>query len=589
VGKRADFAWKVGGEQGEGIDSTGEIFGLALHRLGHAVYAYRHYMSLIKGGHTYYKLRVTPEIRRHHADDTDVLIAFDQYTIDFNLDSMAPGGLIIYDSRFEARVPDDAGVQLLAVPMTEMAREAGGAIMKNMVAVGVSAAIVGLDPEAFRPLIAERFGDKGEKVVAQNMALVRQGYECCIDAGRRFELPPPLAEPGPRPFMNGNDATALGAVTAGCRLLFQYPITPATDIMYWVLANLPEMGGAVVQAEDEIAAINMAIGANYAGVRAMTATSGPGFSLMQEALGLAGISETPVVVVNVQRAGPSTGMPTKTEQSDLNEMLYGSHGEFPRIVLMPATVEDSFKLAAEAFNLADRFQCPVILGSDLYLAGSRQTIMGLDYDQVPIDRGLILSREDLERLANGPYRRYRLTEDGISPRTLPGMPKGQFVGMSNEHEAESNAETEDAAMRRLQMEKRMRKLDRFDRWDLSLFYDGDEEPQLLLLGMGSSYGPMEEAREELAARGIPVGHLHLRLLRPFPKAQVLPYIQKAAKVLVVENNFTGQLQELLQKELGHHDRYEGCRKYDGNPFTVDEIVARALQVVDSIRPVSEVS
>lgn len=589
MGKRHDFAWKVGGEQGEGIESTGEIFGLTLHRLGYSVYAYRHYMSVIKGGHTYYKLRITSDIKRHHADDVDLLIAFDQYAIDFNLATVAPGGLVVYDDHFPAQVPADADVRLLGVPMTTMARQAGGAIMKNMVAVGVSAALVGLPPEAFRLTLTEKFGAKGEAVVTTNLSLVQQGYDHCRQHGHEFELPPTSAEPQQRPFMSGNEAMALGALAAGCRLHFQYPITPATDIMYWLLSNFHKVGGAVIQAEDEIAAINLAIGANYAGVRSMTATSGPGFSLMQEAVGLAGMSETPVVIINVQRGGPSTGLPTKTEQSDLNEMLYGSHGEFPRIVLMPATVEESYRFAGEAFNLADRFQCPVILGSDLYLAGSRQTIAGLDYDAVQIDRGQLLDQTELDRIAANGYWRYGFTADGISPRTIPGMAGGQFVALSNEHEAASNAETEDAEMRRRQMEKRQQKLAAFDRWDLSHRYEGDQAPDLLLVGFGSTYGPLQETRTELAAAGVKVGHLHLGLLQPFPREQILPYIDTAAKVLVVENNLTGQLRRLLQQEVGYHERYESCLKYDGDPFLIDEIVERALAVLDAAVPGSGVS
>lgn len=574
-----EFVWKVGGAQGEGIESTGEIFALTFHRLGYYVHAYRHFMSLIKGGHTHYHIRVSTQLRRHHGDGVDLMIAFDPYSIEYNLATMRPGGVIVYDARFEPQVPADAPVRLLGVPMTEMARESGNAIMKNMAAVGVTAALMGVDAEAFRPFLAERFGAKGQKVVDANMAILHRGFEFTAQHfGQLFQLPPPPAAGLRRPFMTGNDALALGALAAGCRLVFQYPITPATDVMYWMLKNLPKFGGAVVQAEDEIAAINAVIGANYAGVRAMTATSGPGFSLMQEGLGLAGITETPAVVVDVQRGGPSTGLPTKTEQSDVLEMCFGSHGEFPRIVLSPATVEESFRFGVEAFNLAERFQCPVIIASDMFLATSRQTIDGLDYEAVRIDRGALLSDEELQSLPPGSYRRYRITESGISPRAVPGQPNGMFRALSNEHD-EGLEEIEDPEMRRLQMEKRFRKLDAFDRWDLALTYEGPEEPDLLLVGFCSTYGAIREACAQLAAEGHHVAHLHLRLLAPFPKDQVRPHVARAGRVLVVEHNLTGQLRKLLEMHVGFHDKYESCLKFDGNPFAVGEITARARDVL----------
>ncbi|MEX2355444.1 MAG: 2-oxoacid:acceptor oxidoreductase subunit alpha [Thermaerobacterales bacterium] len=587
MGKRQDFCWKVGGEQGEGIDSTGDIFAVTLHRLGYNIFAYRHFMSLIKGGHTHFKIRATTDIKRHHGDDTDVMIAFDQYSIDYNLKDMAPKGVIIYDERFKAAVPEDADVRLVGVPMTDMAKEAGNAIMKNMVAVGVSAAMVGLDTEDFRPLIGERFGRKGDKIIEANMDLLGRGYAYCMEKhGQLMELPKrPAAKQ--RPLMTGNDALALGALTAGCRLVFQYPITPATEIMYWMFKNLPEFGGAVVQAEDEIAAINMAIGANYAGVRSMTSTSGPGFSLMQEGIGLSGITETPVVLVDVQRGGPSTGLPTKTEQSDLNEIIYGSHGEFPRIVLAPSTVEDSYQIGIEAFNLADRFQCPVIIASDLFLGLSRQSIDGLDYDEIKIDRGAMVTQEELDSQERGTYKRYRVTESGITPRTIPGMPKGEFVALSNEHGEEKYEETEDPGERAVQMQKRMRKLDQFDAWDLAIRHEGAEDADLLLVGVGSNYGPIQEALEELQAdAGAKVGHLHIRLLHPFPVEQVARYIARAARVLVIENNFTGQVRGLLKQHVGYHDRYESCLKYDGDPFLIEEIVTKARETLKTMAAVS---
>lgn len=583
MGKRNDFSWKIGGQQGEGIESAGEIFALALHRAGYYVFTYRHFMSLIKGGHTHFKVRITPTMKRHHGDDTDVLLAFDQRTIDENIATMTPGGLIIADEHFHAVVPEDADVTLISVPMTEMARDAGNVIMKNMVALGVSAALVGLEPESFRPLLQERLGGKGDELVNANMELLKASHKLYLERdGETFTLPPAVNAGKKRLLMTGNEALGLGSLAGGCRLVFQYPITPATDIMYWMLANLPKVGGAVLQAEDELAAINMAIGANFAGARAMTNTSGPGFSLMQEAIGLAATSETPVVLTNVQRAGPSTGLPTKTEQSDLNIMLFGSHGEIPRIVLAPATIEECYEYAIKAFNLADFYQTPVILTSDLYMGMNRHGIDVLRYEPNAIDRGKLLSDEDVAAMKE-PYYRYALTEDGISPRTIPGQPGGMHVSMGNEHTSFDHEETEDPEERRRQMEKRLRKLAGLEQVDWATTYHGDEEPDLLLIGFGSTFGAIEEAADELRQDGVTIGHLHIRLLHPFPVEQVRAAVLAAKQALVVEINATGQLRRVLEQEIGHHDRYASCLKYDGNPFTVDEIVAQAREQLASLQ------
>src|SRR5690606_34184646 len=297
-----ELTWKVGGAQGEGIDSTGEIFAMVLNRRGHYVFAYRNFMSLIKGGHTSYKVRVSPKKMGYHGDGLDILVAFDQRTVDENGWELNEGAALIYDSsRIRSlKAPEGKDIRLCPVPVTEMAKEVGSPIMKNMIACGVSAAMVGLTPDAFDSLIEDRFGKKGEQVVAKNKEAVQKGYEYALTHfGRIKELPAPepAKDGGGHLFLSGNEATALGALAAGCRFLAAYPITPATEIMYTALAHFPRFGGKVVQAEDEIAACIMAIGANYAGVRAMTSTSGPGISLMQEAIGLSGITETPLVVV----------------------------------------------------------------------------------------------------------------------------------------------------------------------------------------------------------------------------------------------------------------------------------------------------
>ncbi|MFS8579196.1 MAG: 2-oxoacid:acceptor oxidoreductase subunit alpha [Novibacillus thermophilus] len=580
-----ELTWKVGGAQGEGIDSTGEIFAMTLNRRGHYIFAYRHFMSLIKGGHTNFKVRVASDKVGYHGDGLDVLIAFDQKTIDYNWHELNENAVLIYDSsRIKSpSIPEDKpGVSLCPVPVTDMAKEVGSAIMKNMVACGVSAAVVGLKPDIFDTLIQDRFGKKGEKIVESNKSAIKAGYDYAMKQfGVLKSVPEATLEKdgGGHVFLSGNEAISMGALFAGCRFLAAYPITPATEILYWALAHWPKYGGKIVQAEDEIAACIMAIGANYAGTRAMTSTSGPGLSLMQEAIGLAGISETPLVIVDVMRGGPGTGLPTKTEQSDLNELMYGSHGEIPRIVLTPSTVEECFDFTIQAFNLAEKYQCPVIVASDLFLGMSKQSLSvdDIDLEHIEIDRGNILTDEQLAALEERAYQRYKITETGISPRTIPGQKNGMFTALSNEHSEGSPVEIEDPETRKRMMDKRMKKLNDFDFGERAYEYDGPEETDITLAGFGSTVSQMKEAQAILEREGLKVGRLTVKVVKPFPDEAVKRVLQGAGNIVVVENNATGQFADLLKQRVGFHDKISNCLKYDGDPFTVKEILDHCEQ------------
>ena len=308
-----------------------------------------------------------------------MLVAFDQLSIDENEEELIDGGIIIHDAKFKATTKRE-GLKVCAVPMSQMAKDLGNVIIKNMVAAGASSYMLDIEPSNFYEQIEIQFGKKGHELVQLNKTAFDNGYQYCHENYSDVKIQVPLATNPAKSIllMGGNEAIGLGAVLAGCRILAAYPITPATEILYWVLANLPKYGGKVLQAEDEIAACIMAIGANYAGVRSMTSTSGPGLSLMMEALGMSGISETPLVIIDVMRGGPSTGLPTKTEQSDINEALFGSHGEIPRVVIMPTSIEDCFYQTVNAFNFAEEYQCPVIVCSDLLLGMNKMTFPDLD-------------------------------------------------------------------------------------------------------------------------------------------------------------------------------------------------------------------
>jgi 2-oxoglutarate ferredoxin oxidoreductase subunit alpha len=578
-----DLTWKVGGAQGEGIDSTGEIFAITLNRMGYYVFAYRHFMSLIKGGHTNYKVRVSDEPVHYHGDSLDVFIAFDQRSIDENLHELTEGSVIIYDPKdLEAQLPEGLGIKLCPVPMSEIAKDVGNLIMKNMVACGATAAIVGLPLEGFESVLQDRFGKKGETIINSNKDALKRGYDYCMENYGQLKSLPPRPDSEGHYFISGNEATGVGALMAGCRFLAQYPITPATEVMYWLLENMPKYGGKVIQAEDEIAACIMAIGGNYAGARSMTATSGPGFSLMMEALGFAGISETPLVIVDVQRGGPSTGLPTKVEQSDLNEMLYGSHGEIPRIVITPGTIDECYEMMNRAFNLAEQYQCPVIVGTDLFLGMSKHSIAvkDLDINIVQIDRGAMISDDELAAIEKGAYKRFEITESGISKRAIPGQKNGVFVATSNEHD-ENRYEIEDPEGRLAMMNKRDRKLAGFDSGDWGVEYNGTGKEDIVIVGFGSTKAQLSEARRTLLDEGVEVGHLQLKLLMPFPENKLKDLLTRARRILVVENNLTGQAAQLIKQHVGLHEQIKQFNKYDGNPFTVKEIVneIRKLQGV----------
>ncbi|WP_110112758.1 2-oxoacid:acceptor oxidoreductase subunit alpha [Bacillus sp. CGMCC 1.16541] len=574
------LSWKVGGQQGEGIESTGEIFSIALNRLGYYLYGYRHFSSRIKGGHTNNKIRVSTTEVRSVSDDLDILVAFDQETIDVNFHELRDGGIVIADAKFNPTIPESETVTLYSVPFTEIATELGTSLMKNMVAVGASSAVLHMDISAFQEVVQEIFGRKGQQVVDKNMEAIKRGAEYISeqlgDGLETMHLEP--ADGKKRMFMIGNDAIALGALAGGARFMPAYPITPASEIMEYLIKKLPEFGGTVIQTEDEIAACTMAIGANYAGVRSLTASAGPGLSLMMEAIGLAGITEQPVVIVDTQRGGPSTGLPTKQEQSDLMAMIYGTHGEIPKIVMAPSTVEEAFYDTIEAFNLAEEYQCPVILITDLQLSLGKQTIEPLDYHKIDIRRGKLQLNEELPELENKAYyKRYEVTEDGVSPRVIPGMKNGIHHVTGVEHD-ETGKPSESAQNRRDQMDKRLRKTEDIQ-FPTPVYKNvKHEEADILFVGFNSTRGVIDEAMARLESDGLKVNHAHVRLLHPFPTKELLPLVKAAKKVVVVENNATGQLANIMKMNVGNAEKVTNILKYDGNPFLPQEVYSRSKEL-----------
>ncbi|EXX91153.1 2-oxoglutarate ferredoxin oxidoreductase subunit alpha [Paenibacillus darwinianus] len=567
----SQLSWKIGGQQGEGVESTDRIFSTALNRLGYYLYGYRHFSSRIKGGHTNNKIRISTTPMRAISDDLDILVAFDQESIDLNAHELRPGGVIVADAKFGPTIPEGVDAQLFAVPITSIAEELGTSLMKNMVASGASWALLGLPTEVFNKAVEEEFGRKGPAIVEKNIEAVKRGSEFVLaQAGGPLEAFR-LGEADGRQklFIIGNEAIGLGAVAGGCRLMSAYPITPASEIMEYLIKKLPKFGGTVVQTEDEIAAVTMAIGANYAGVRTMTASAGPGLSLMMEAIGLSGMTEQPLVIVDTQRGGPSTGLPTKQEQSDLNAMVYGTHGEIPKVVIAPASIEDCFYDTIEAFNISEQYQVPVIVMTDLQLSLGKQSCEVFDINSVEIKRGKLVSGvpalED-----NKLFKRYELTEDGVSPRVLPGEKGGLHHVTGVEHDQEGRP-SENALNRKRMMDKRLGKLNSLLIRDALRMDAPHETPDLLIIGMGSIGGTIDEARERLSADGITSNHITIRQIHPFPTEQLAPYIAKAKQVLVIENNATAQLAGQVKLHVGSGDKIRSFLKYDGNPFLPSEV------------------
>lgn len=567
----SQLSWKIGGQQGEGVESTDRIFSTALNRLGYYLYGYRHFSSRIKGGHTNNKIRISTQPIRAISDDLDILVAFDQESIDLNAPELRPGGVVVADAKFNPALPEGSDARLFAVPITSIAEELGTSLMKNMVASGASWALLGLPLEVFNRAVEEEFGRKGPAIVEKNVEAVKRGAEFVLEqAGgplEEFALEP--ADGTQKLFMIGNEAIGLGTVAAGCRLMSAYPITPASEIMEYLIKKLPKLGGTVVQTEDEIAAVTMAIGANYAGVRTMTASAGPGLSLMMEAIGLAGMTEQPLVIVDTQRGGPSTGLPTKQEQSDLNAMIYGTHGEIPKVVIAPASIEDCFYDMIEAFNIAEEYQVPVIVMTDLQLSLGKQSCEPLDYDRIQIRRGK-LTRELPELEQNVLFKRYELTEDGVSPRSIPGDKGGLHHVTGVEHD-ETGRPSENSLNRKRMMDKRLGKLSSLVVPEAIRVDVPHERPQVLIIGMGSTGGTIDEGRVRLEQDGITTGRILVRQIHPFPTEQLVPYLEAAETVVVLENNATAQLAAQIKLHCGFAGKIRSQLKYDGNPFLPSEV------------------
>jgi 2-oxoglutarate ferredoxin oxidoreductase subunit alpha len=557
----------IGGAAGQGVHAITVPLAKTLVRRGCHVLFVMDYQSRIRGGHLFNRIRVADRPLRSPREGVDLLVALNQETVNLHREELAPDGVIIFDASRVKELPP--GFKSLGLDPDSLLPEKRAA--EIAINAGASGALLGLLQVPLEPLmelLLEAFAAKGTEVVGWNHKAAAQGYRQAAAVGNRHSLAAISPAAKPRLLINGHEAVALGALAAGVQFLSGYPMTPWSSVLNAVGSRAAQWGVVVEQAEDEIAAINMALGASYTGVRAMTGSSGGGFSLMVEALGLAGCSETPLVIVEAMRPGPSTGLPTRTAQGDLNFVLYAGQDDFPRAVLAPGSPAQGFALTAKAFNLADRYQLPVLVLTDQYFADTSWTQETGDFPAaVEIDRALETGP------AAGVYERYALTESGVSPRRLPGFGP-VVVADSDEHTPDGHL-TEDLQVRVRMHEKRLRKLQGLVKELGGITAAGPGEAPLVLLCWGSSLGPVTEAVDRLNRLGTPARMVHLSELWPFPAAAAAGALGGAKKLVMVEMNATGQLDRLLRQETGIRAQ-DLVLKYDGTPFT-PEYILRGLE------------
>jgi 2-oxoglutarate/2-oxoacid ferredoxin oxidoreductase subunit alpha len=545
----------IGGAAGQGMDTLAAILERLLLRKGLEVFTIRDYMSRVRGGHNFIQVRFGSEKLASHWDELDGIIALNQETAELHETRLKKGGFIICDEEMIAK--DERYVQ---VPLKTIAKNAGNPKTSGSAALGVLLKLLGMDLEHVEDVLRLTF--EKDDIAAVNYRALIEGYGL---QSSRMALQ--IVNGNDNILINGNEAIALGALAAGCKFYSAYPMTPSTSIMNYLALKMRQAEIIVEQAEDEIAAINMAIGASYAGVRAMTGTSGGGFCLMVEALGLSGMMELPLVVANIQRPGPATGLPTRTEQSDLKFVISASHGEFPRMVIALRNPEDAFYQTARAFNLADKYQLPVILLGDQYLADYTTTLKPFDFSRVAIERHLA----DENTVNEQSYLRYEVTQNGISPRIIPGSVPGKTVLMDSDEHDETGHITESGEVRAAMHDKRMKKLELLAQEIQEPEFAGDEEFDTLLLAWGSLEGPVTEAVNLLNREGGKrYGALIFGDVWPLPQKALSQLAPKARNILNVEQNATGQLASLIMEQTGI--RCTGSiLKYDGRPISSQEI------------------
>jgi len=568
--KFLDYTIRVGGEAGQGLQTVGGALAKVFSRLGYYVFTHQDYMSRIRGGHNFYQIRFSDQKISASRDMVDILLALDLNTIEIHRKSVRDEGFILYDSKVAKKKFE--GSQFIDIPFREIALDvAKNSVMANTVATGAVLGLLDLGLETFKNILQQTFGRKGEEVVQKNIACAEAGYKYALTNCPRCEAFG-IREPEDRKLMliTGLHAIGLASIMSGCKFYSAYPMSPSTGIMEYLASRAKEYNLVVEQAEDEIAAINLAIGASFTGVRAMTGTSGGGFALMVEGLSLAGMTETPLVIAEMQRPGPATGLPTRTEQADLLFILHAGHGEFPRVIFEPGTPEQAFYLTNRAFELAEKYQIPVFIQSDQYLAESEWTFEGFDLSKL-VYNDYRLREKDLEGIED--YKRFKYSDTGISPLAIPGEAgKNLVVADSDEHDEEGHI-IEDGETRNKMVQKRfLKKLPLIKKEIEAPLLYGDPSPKIVLVGHGSTYGVIKEIVDTIP-KDQKVAMMHFSQIYPLPELNKFDYIgllNNANLTIGIENNASGQFAKLIRAETGFGFSHQ-ILKYDGRPFTVENL------------------
>jgi len=544
----------IGGEAGQGLATVGQLLAKSLVRSGYSIVVTQSYQSRIRGGHNTFAIRVGAGELTAPTDTVDLLIAFDKDTVTLHRKDLSSRGLVLLDEAFGID-----GDSFLKVPFKDLAQDR----FLNIVALGVVCSLLGLNQGLVADAVDDLFGKKDETLATEN----RRVLAAASTWGGTQAIPslklPGVSNPARRLMMNGNEAIALGALSAGVRFYSFYPMTPSTSIGLNLAAQARKMGLVVEQAEDEIAAINMAVGASFAGAPSMVATSGGGFALMVEGISLAAMTETPLVVVVAQRPGPATGLPTRTAQADLEFILHSGHGEFPRAVFTPGTVEECFHLTRRAFELAERYQGPMFVLTDQFFADSYRAVMPFEL------KNLAPVKVAPEGIASSPYLRYARTESGVSPRLVPGMSEHLVVADSDEHTEDGHL-TEDLSVSKQMVEKRLKKGEGIRTEVISPTMEGEANPDLLLVSWGSNKGAVQEVAFRMNTGGEKVATLHFSQVWPLVPEHFIDHFESAREVVCIEGNALGQLARLIRRETGFHIKKKVLR-YDGLPMTPEYI------------------
>ena len=565
-----DLTVRIAGESGEGVIFAGEMLAYAVSRTGLKIFTFRTYPPSVRGGRCMFQLRASDWHAYSQGDTLDALVAFDTEAVASHLSDLKPEGELIFDEDRTPRNYSSLPTNKVGFPFTSAAKnELRYPKAKNMIIAGYVAAYIGIPRTILEGVVSSKLASKNEEIIQKNLAAIGLGYKFMPKAAKSA-IPVRRSN---KIILSGNQAIVLGAIAAGCRFYAGYPITPASDILESMAEFLPKFEGTFFQAEDEISSMGAAIGASYAGLKSMTATSGPGFSLMTEMMGFASMAEIPIVIVDVQRGGPSTGLPTKTEQSDLNHAIYGGHGDMPRIVIAPGNVEDCFYQTVRAFNLAEEYQLPVILLSDQSLA---QLTEGMPLPSLTSLK--IENRVKTENSHEEKFLRYAVTHDGVSPISIPGEAFGEYVAESVEHD-NSGGPSFSPHMHSEMTAKRFRKLltagNKLAADPLNITEMVDNRARLGVIGWGSTQGAIHEAVLDARQKSIHVSWLQCKLLNPLPEIQITRFLKHIKKLLVPELNHSSQLANVLRARFGVDPVC--LNKTEGLPFTPDEILRKIIE------------